>query len=134
MRWNRRPTFSRACPGGLRFVEIVNSTWLIERMGYPSGQYDVVPDRLARTDQGESVLWEEKTRDNVTHALRQLSDGLRNLGRLGHAVHRLGVVLERFDPKEQWTCAVSGYLVRREKLGAAPHELSSLRVMVETRR
>jgi hypothetical protein len=132
--WKAIPLFVRAAPPGLRFVEVVNSTWMIQRMGYPSGLHDAVPDRLGETDSGEYVLWEEKSKDNVSHALRQLDEGMRNLRTLGRPVQRVGVVLEKFDPKEHWACSPTGYLIRREQLGAAPHELSSLRVMVEIRK
>jgi len=106
---------------------------MIESLNYPTGPLITVPDRLGRTDSGKWVLWEEKTKDNVDWALRQLSDGLRNLRALDHPVNMLGIALEKFDPKEGWTADRTGLLVRRPQLGPAPYEISSIRVLVETR-
>ena len=131
--WAQCPTFEPAYPGGLRFVEILNDTWLTDRLRYPKGPYIPLPDRLGRTDGEEWVLWEEKTCDNVVQALRQLDAGLRNLRTLAHPVHRLGLSIEKFGRKEGWKRGVDGYLVRKGQLGQAPHDISSLRIMVEMR-
>ncbi len=102
-------------------------------MGYPTAPGTPVPDKYGRTDSDEWIVWEEKTRDNVTWALRQLDFGFRILRSLQRRVDMLGISLERFDPKEGWTWDHEGYLIRRGQLGQAPHEISALKVMIEQR-
>lgn len=132
--WKAQPVFS--LPDGSRadFVEITNGPWLVQHLGYPTGQMIPLPDRYGQTTTGLWILWEEKTRDNVGNALRQLTHGLRELTKLGRSVDILGVSLERFDGKEPWKCRNDGLLIRRGQVDNAPYMISSRKVMVEQRR
>ena len=118
----------------MRFVEIMNGSWLVAHEGYPVGPLIPLPDRYGKTDKGRWVLWEEKGRDNVGEALRQLRGGLRELINLRRQVDMLGVSLERFDGKEPWKCNHDGRLMRSGQVGDTPHSISGRVVLVEQRR
>lgn len=131
--WNRPPRFSNELGEKLRFAEVVNGSWLVENADYPVGSMIPLPDRYGKTDRGSWVLWEEKGRDNVGKALRQLDGGLRELLDLGRSVDILGLSLERFDGKEGWRCSRSGLLMRSGQLGDVPHSISGRTILVEQR-
>ncbi|MCI4356549.1 MAG: hypothetical protein L3K18_05335 [Thermoplasmata archaeon] len=115
------------------FIEIYNDTALTTDLGYPVDSMIGLPDKLGRTDEDAWVLWEEKGRDNVKKALRQLEDGLGNLLKLGKRVDRLGISLDRFDGVEPWKRHPLGYLMPKAQVHATPFEVSGRKVWVEQR-
>lgn len=132
--WKDPPEFNWPNGSRVNFVEVMNGPWLVEHERYPTGPMIPLPDRYGRTTAGHWVLWEQKTRDNVGDALRQLTGGLRELVALGRQVDMLAVSLERFDGKEPWKCKHDGLLMRRGQVDDAPYTISNRRVMVEQRR
>ena len=131
--WHPRPRFAACHPPGIEFIEVVNDTYMRSEWGYPTGQLIGIPDRIGRTTDDEWVLWEEKTKDSVGYALRELDQGLYQLRRLKRPVHMLGLTLERFDPMEAWRTSHEGYLMKKGQVSGTPHDISGLPVMVERR-
>ncbi len=113
---------------------MVNSSYMKKELGYPTGFRITIPDKYGKTSSGIWVLWEEKAKDTVEWALRQLDDGVRNLKALGRPVGLLGVSVEKLDRKEPWVCNHLGYLMRRDQIGEAPHPIDGMPVMIEQRR
>ncbi|MCI4321453.1 MAG: hypothetical protein L3K05_04015, partial [Thermoplasmata archaeon] len=130
--WHR-PRFVKEDGHQVVFIEIYNDTALTTDLGYPVDSMIGLPDKLGRTDEDAWVLWEEKGRDNVKKALRQLEDGLGNLLKLGKRVDRLGISLDRFDGVEPWKRHPLGYLMPKAQVHATPFEVSGRKVWVEQR-
>jgi hypothetical protein len=111
------PTF-RTCLGGpLDLVEILDE-FEFPSLGYSVGGADPpgIPDFLGRTRGGEWVLFECKSDDHLDDAVRQLSEGLGEFGRLGRRVDRLGIALNRVQSNEDYFVTRGGSLLSHSGL------------------